>query len=115
MQLTFIETRLFSQLQTRYLSDEAYSSLQQLLLNNPHCGVVIPGTSGLRKLRWEDKRRNTGKCGGLRVIYYYLTADNQIWLLTLYNKDEVTDLSMRERKLLTDAVRQALTEREKQS
>jgi len=41
-------------------------------------GVLIPGTGGLRKLRWEDARRSKGKRGGLRVIYYYLSVDRQV-------------------------------------
>jgi hypothetical protein len=41
----------------------------------------MPGTGGFRKVRWEDARRGKGKRGGLRVIYYYLSADHQIWSL----------------------------------
>ncbi len=53
----------------------------------------MPGTGGFRKIRWEDSRRGNGKRGGLRVIYYYLTTDQQIWFFTLYDKNEATDFS----------------------
>jgi hypothetical protein len=34
------------------------------------------------------------------VIYYYLMTDAQIWLMTLYDKGEVADLSAAEKRLL---------------
>ncbi len=46
-------------------------------------GDVMPGTGGFRKVRWEDARRGKGKRGGLRVMYYYLAADHQIWFFAL--------------------------------
>ena len=54
-------------------------------------GKVIPSSGGLRKLRWAGSGR--GKRGGLRVIYYWQTADDQIWLLVAYPKSERDDLS----------------------
>ena len=69
------------------------------------------GLTGFRKARWEDSRRGKGKRGGLRVIYYYLTADNQIWFFTLYGKDEATDLSSDEKKMLKTAIQAELEAR----
>jgi len=46
----------------------------------------MPATGGFRKMRWADARRGKGRRGGLRVIYYYLASDRQIWLMTLYSK-----------------------------
>lgn len=71
----------------------------------------MPGTGGCRKLRWEDRRRGKGKRGGLRVIYYYLVNEMQIWLLTLYGKDEAVDLSAREKRLLKAAIEQEMRRR----
>ncbi|MGB5534426.1 MAG: toxin higb- component of a toxin-antitoxin loci [Thiogranum sp.] len=45
-----------------------------------------------------------GKRGGLRVIYYYLTADRQIWLFTIYDKDELADLNADEKRALKKAI-----------
>lgn len=88
----------------QYFSDEAYRGLQVALLENPEAGDLIPGTGGFRKMRWEDTRRGKGNRGGLRVIYYYLTADRQIWLFTLYDKGEAADLAPVERRALQSAI-----------
>ena len=47
-----------------------------------------------------DLKRGKGKRGGLRVIYYYLMSDYQVWLVTIYNKDEMIDLSVEEKRTL---------------
>lgn len=65
---------------------------------NPDAGDLIPGAAGVRKVRWAVDGK--GKRGGLRVIYYWITARGHILLLTLYRKSEVTDLSPNERKAL---------------
>ena len=56
-----------------------------------HCIIwpKMPGSGGLRK--WRGSGR--GKRGGIRVIYYYITADAQIYLLTVYAKAEMQDLT----------------------
>ena len=64
-----------------------------------------------RKARWEDARRGKGKRGGLRVIYYHLAADHQIWLFTLYDKNEAIDLTADEKKALKRAVQVELEAR----
>jgi hypothetical protein len=111
MKLVFFETPLFTRLLPDYLNDESYRTLQSSLLENPELGDVMPGTGGFRKVRWEDTRRGKGKRGGLRVIYYYLTADHQIWLFTLYDKDEATDLTSGEKKALKKAIHAELEAR----
>jgi hypothetical protein len=58
-----------------------------------------------------DRRRGKGKRGGLRVIYYYLVEDMQIWLLTLYDKDEAIDLSAKEKRLLKAAIEEEMGRR----
>lgn len=55
-------------------------------------------------MRWADPRRGKGKRGGLRLIYYYFSVDEQIWLMTIYDKSEMADLSAVEKKMLRDAV-----------
>ena len=82
---SFIETKLFSQLVAEYLSDEEYSKLQQTLIGKPEAGDLIPGSGGVRKLRWKGSGR--GKRGGVRVIYYARSRQGQIWMLTLYAKN----------------------------
>jgi mRNA-degrading endonuclease RelE of RelBE toxin-antitoxin system len=85
MMFSFIETRLFSKLVLEYLSDEEYGSLQQALIKDPDAGPVIPGSGGVRKLRWAAPGR--GKRGGYRIIYYVKRANGVIWLLTMYPKN----------------------------
>ena len=71
MKAVFVELPAFERHRADYLDDEAFLRLQRLLMLNPVAGVVIPGTGGLRKLRFGDERRGKGKRGGLRVIYYW--------------------------------------------
>lgn len=74
--------------------------MQLHLERDPEAGDVIRGSGGFRKVRWGDRRRGQGKSGGLRVIYYYFAEDRQIWFLTLYGKDDASDLTPKERKIL---------------
>ncbi len=104
MKLLFFETPLFTRLLPNYLNDAEYRTLQKALLENPEQGDVMPGTGGFRKIRWEDKRRGKGKRSGMRVIYYYLMRDQQIWFFTIYGKNEVTDLTPDEKKALKKAI-----------
>jgi len=111
MKLVFYEAPVFTRLLPDYLNDESYSKLQRALMDNPELGDVMPGTGGFRKIRWGDSRRGKGKRGGLRVIYYYMTADRQIWFFTLYDKDEAVDLTADEKKVLKKAVQAELEAR----
>lgn len=106
-----LEAPVFTRRLPEYLSDEAYRALQVALLENPDFGDLMRGTGGFRKVRWQDPRRGKGKRGGLRVIYYYLAADNQIWFFTLYDKDEATDLTSDEKKMLKRAIQVELKAR----
>ena len=73
---------------------------------------MIEGTGGLRKLRQADRRRGKGKRGGLRVIYYWWQTRRQFWLFTLYDKDEMDDLSADERKALKSMLKRELEARQ---
>ena len=90
LSVEFVETPTFTRLILRLMDDGEYARLQLALAARPDWGKVIPGGSGLRKLRWAGSGR--GKRGGLRVIYYWQTADDQIWLLLAYAKNEREDL-----------------------
>jgi mRNA-degrading endonuclease RelE of RelBE toxin-antitoxin system len=82
---SFIETRLFSRLVQKYLDDDEYRELQRALMDNPEAGDIIPGSRGVRKLRWRAPGR--GKRGGYRVIYYARLKQGVIWMLTMYPKN----------------------------
>ena len=81
------------------------------MLKYPEVGNVIEGTGGLRKLRHGDPRRGKGKSGGLRLIYYWWDGGKQFWLFTLYDKDEMEDLSADEKKTLKKMLKAELEAR----
>lgn len=96
--MIFIETPIFTSLVQAILTDEAYRQLQEALLLRPDTGTVIPGSGGLRKLRWRIDQR--GKRGGLRLIYYWDVPHDIVYMLFLYRKNEQEDLTSEQLKVL---------------
>jgi mRNA-degrading endonuclease RelE of RelBE toxin-antitoxin system len=88
--MEFIETTIFSKYVYEYLSEDEYIGLQSLLVLYPKSGKVVPGSGGVRKIRWAMSGK--GKSGGVRIIYYFKPNDNEIWLLTIYSKNEVENI-----------------------
>jgi len=111
MKAVFVELPAFERHRAAYLDDAAFRALQLELMRNPAAGAVIEGTGGLRKMRFADPRRGKGKRGGLRVIFYWWDAGNQFWLFTLYDKDEIADLTPQQRKALKVLVKEELDSR----
>jgi mRNA-degrading endonuclease RelE of RelBE toxin-antitoxin system len=87
---SFIETKLFSRLLGDYLTDDQYAQLQAVLVQTPDRGALVPGSGGVRKLRWSQRGR--GKRGGIRVIYYAKSHEGIIWMLTIYAKNEAQSI-----------------------
>jgi len=110
---TFVELPAFERHRASYLDDDGFRSLQELLMKTPEAGDVIPNAGGLRKLRFRDARRGKGKRGGLRVIYYWWNSGFQFWLLTLYDKDEMADLTPKQRGELKAMIKTELEARRK--
>ena len=113
MKALFVELPAFTRFRQDYLDDEQFRGLQNALLQRPDAGDVIEGTGGLRKVRHADPRRGKGKRGGLRVIYFWWGAGSQFWLFTLYDKDQMDDLSAKERRALKDMLKRELEARRK--
>src|SRR5437762_11258749 len=109
--MEFLEAPAFTRHLQDYLNEDQYRKVQTRLAANPELGDLTPGTGGFRKMRWADARRGKGRIGGLRVIYYYFASDRQIWLMTLYSKDEAADLTAAEKKSLKAAIENELTVR----
>ncbi len=102
--MVLVETPVFTRLITRYMDDDHYRELQEVLIGNPDAGDVIPGSGGLRKLRWRVDSR--GKRGGLRVIYCRIVSAEQIYLLYVYAKNETQDMTRDQLKVLRQIVEQ---------
>jgi hypothetical protein len=88
--MEFIEATFFTKFVYTYLTDDEYLGLQSHLLQFPESGKVVPGSGGVRKLRWA--MTGTGKRGGVRIIYYFKKQDDEIWLLTIYSKSETENI-----------------------
>ena len=108
MKAVFVELPAFERHRADYLDDNAFRELQNLLMKHPEAGDPIPEAGGLRKLRFADARRGKGKRGGLRVIYYWWDAGLEFWLFTLYDKDELADLTPQQRRALGKMIKTEL-------
>ncbi|MGO8901870.1 MAG: type II toxin-antitoxin system RelE/ParE family toxin [Isosphaeraceae bacterium] len=101
---TFIESGEFSAWVKSYFTDDHLAAMQRELLAEPEIGDVIPGCGGLRKLRVADPKRGKGKRGGARVVYLHIAGADQIYLITVYGKDQKDDLSADDKKLYRQLV-----------
>lgn len=96
--MIFVESRAFSRSRAEHLEEEQFRALQDALLREPEAGDRIPGTGGLRKLRWSAEGR--GKRGGVRIIYFVLLSRSMILLLLVYTKNERADLTPEQKRIL---------------
>jgi hypothetical protein len=95
----FIETFEFEKMWADLkLDDDELCELQGYLLKHPDAGRTMQGTGGVRKLRWGIKKQGRGKSGGARVIFIDFMAQETIYLVTAYGKNERDDLTADERK-----------------
>lgn len=100
--MVIIETSIFTRQVQKLLSDEEYRHLQMELSNHPDMGAIIPGSGGLRKVRWGLQGR--GKRGGVRVIYYWAVTHNRLLMLLIYPKNVQDNLSPDQLKVLKNIV-----------
>jgi hypothetical protein len=89
--LTVIETPLFEKQWPLYWSEDERGEFAAYLAAHPEAGDVIPGSGGIRKVRWG--RVGSGKSGGVRVIYFTRTSQGELVLLTLYAKSRTGNIS----------------------
>ena len=104
--MEFIETPTFTRQILALLPDDDYRGLQSELMEDPERGDIIKGGGGVRKVRYAAKGH--GKRGGIRVIYYWLRNDGQIYMLLAYPKSEKDDLTDKETAVLRDFVKDVL-------
>jgi hypothetical protein len=100
--MVFIEDHAFARHRDGIIDDDELMELFAWLAVHPESGKIIPGSGGLRKLRWAASGR--GKRGGARVIYFWWLSDEKILLLDIYAKKEKENLSTGEIKILRKKV-----------
>ena len=96
--ITVVEVEPFPCLAARIWSDDERLEFIDFIAWHAEAGDVVPGLSGIRKIRW--RRGGTGKRGGVRVIYFFYDDKLPVYLLRVYAKSERSDLSPEEKKLL---------------
>jgi mRNA-degrading endonuclease RelE of RelBE toxin-antitoxin system len=96
--MLIIETPVFTKRVLDALTDDEYRELQQFIAEHPEAGSIIPGSHGLRKLRWTMSGK--GKRGGTRIIYYWLRPRDTILMLFVFRKNEQSDLTKDQLKIL---------------
>jgi hypothetical protein len=101
--MEFIETSTFTRMVTELLSDDEYRELQNILVEDPERGDIIKGGGGIRKLRHAVQGR--GKSGGVRVIYYWVKDNHQIFMLVVYPKSKKDNLTDKETAILREYVK----------
>jgi len=84
------------------MDEEVYRELQNELIESPEIGKIIQGSGGIRKIRWSGSGR--GKRGGSRLIYYWAKSKEQIYMLFIYEKNELSDLTKDQLSALKKAV-----------
>lgn len=101
--ITIAEVPEFVRRAANLLSAEERMALVEYLAANPRAGDLVPGTGGVRKLRWA--RGGRGKSAGVRAIYYFHSEAMPLYLLTVFGKNERADLTAPERNELAGLAR----------
>jgi len=106
--IDLISLKSFRKSVKKLFTESELDTLFDFLSQFPEKGSVIPGTNGLRKLRWALTGK--GKKGGSRIIYYYHRSESEVLLLTAYAKNEKKDLSAKDKKILIGIIADVLGE-----
>jgi hypothetical protein len=100
-----IETPTFVRLAIDCWIDEDRTAFITFIAGNPDSGDVVPGSGGVRKVRWGNAGR--GKRGGVRVIYFNRLADGEIWLLLVYGKSVRENIAARVLRKIKEEIENA--------
>lgn len=85
------ETLVFQKQWPLYWSEDERGAFAAYVAEFPDAGDVVPQSGGIRKVRW--RRAGTGKSGGVRVIYFTRTAEEEIVLLIIYAKAKTNNIT----------------------
>jgi hypothetical protein len=103
MPITVAETGEYYRHVRKLLSEEEQDDVINYLAVHPKAGLIIEGTGGIRKFRWG--RSGKGKSGGVRIIYYFHDENMPLYLLTIFAKNEMENLSKAQRNDLAKLVK----------
>lgn len=103
MTMEIVRTRVFAKRAKKLLSEDELAAAEQEIVEAPLAWPVIAGTGGARKAR--AARGSSGKSGGARIIYYYVVADEAIFLLDIYAKNAQENITEVSKKVLREFVR----------
>jgi mRNA-degrading endonuclease RelE of RelBE toxin-antitoxin system len=99
---TVAETPTFVRQTEKLFSEDEKKELIDFLAANPLAGDEIPGTGGVRKVRFAASGR--GKRGGARIIYYYLDDTMPLYALLAYAKADKADMTPDEKRVVSTLV-----------
>jgi hypothetical protein len=103
---TALETPSYLADAERLFTRQERLAIVDRLATDPTCGVVIPGSGGIRKVRFGFGGR--GKSGGARIVYLFSGESLPVFVLAVFAKNEKADLSKAERnalaKMVTDMI-----------
>ena len=88
---TVVETSMFQKQWPHYWNEEELGEFAAYIAEFPSAGDVVPKSGGIRKVRW--RRAGTGKSGGVRVIYFTRTVEEEIVLLLMYAKSKTDNIT----------------------
>jgi RelE toxin of RelE / RelB toxin-antitoxin system len=97
-EITVLQLPKFRDEATELIGADGIEALAVYLIDHPDAGDVMPGSGGVRKLRWAA--RGKGKRGGARIIYLYVVIAARVYLIRCYAKNVKTDLTSDEKKQL---------------
>lgn len=100
MMLTVAELEAYIEDAEDLLTEAERTGVVTFLAQRPKAGVLIPGTGGVRKLRWG--RSGRGKSGGVRVIYYFHSELVPLYLITIFGKGDKENLTKEERNEIAE-------------
>jgi len=99
---TVIETPIYAKMANRLLAEREREALAAFIAGNPTAGAVVRSSGGVRKVRWGRGKR--GRSGGVRVIYHNRLEIGEIWLLTIYGKNDRSTIPASELKAIKEAL-----------
>ena len=106
--MRFVETTAFQKKIDALLEPDEFKDFQNELIDNPEKGAIIPGTGGVRKVRYAHPARGKGRRSGIRVMYYLQTQEDTFYFLLAFGKDEQDDLTPDQKKQLQRYVKENL-------